>query len=498
MTRIRMQFAVLVLILTLCACTQSVQSTPTVTVEIVPTGMATQEMIVPETPAATEALEIAPGVDQRSQVDLAARYNDIEKSLSVNEKITYVNQTGTLLNEIVMAVDMNRYFNGFSLESLAINGTDALSAVALDGIKLELPLEKPLQVGEQVSVELSYTAVLPPIPEPVDGAKPQVCGYTERQVNLVDWYPYIVPYQAENGWVLHEPTYYGEYLVYEMADYHVSLEIQNAARPMVVAASALDATDGQDASNHEYSLLNGRNFVLSMSPDYQVKTADVNGVTILGYSFPIDSTAADAAFANTVEAYRLYSELFGALDQPSLSLVEADFLDGMEFQGLYFLSKGFYNLYDGTPQGYLTTIAVHETAHQWWYASVSNDQSLHPWLDEAFCTYSERLYYERYHPELVDWWWAYRVTFYQPTGKIDKPVAYYAGFTPYRNAVYLRGAQFLEAVRTSIGNEPFLALLKGYAQENAGKIVLPDELLERMRAVGGEQLNAVFQEYLSQ
>src|SRR4029079_684782 len=36
-------------------------------------------------------------------------------------------------------------------------------------------------------------------------------------------------------------------------------------------------------------------------------------------------------------------------------------------------------------------VAVHETAHQWFYAMVGDSQALHPWLDEAFATYAEEL-----------------------------------------------------------------------------------------------------------
>ncbi len=36
-------------------------------------------------------------------------------------------------------------------------------------------------------------------------------------------------------------------------------------------------------------------------------------------------------------------------------------------------------------------VAVHETAHQWFYAMVGDSQALHAWLDEAFASYAEQL-----------------------------------------------------------------------------------------------------------
>jgi hypothetical protein len=445
-------------------------------------------------PTATAQAEAGP---VRQKIQLDATYNDVQKTMQVREVIEYTNNSKAALPRLVLAIDINRYYLGFSLESVEVGEVSLTDQITLSDVRLEIPLPEPLESGQTISIVMVFSSVLPPIPEAVDGAKPQVFGYTQRQVNLVDWYPYIVPYQEDSGWQLHEPTYFGEYLVYDQIDFIVDLHISNSDQTWVVAASSPELNSPSSTGDFHYELSHARNFVFSFSPFYQVQRQIVGGVEILSYHFPVDRLAGEMAFNNTIEAYQLYSDLYGVLEQPSMSLVEADFLDGMEFQGLYFLSKGFYNLYDGTVKGYLTMIAVHETAHQWWYASVADDQEADPWLDEAFATYSERLYYEHFYPDLVDWWWAYRVTFYQPAGKIDQPVESYPGFTPYRNAVYLRGAQFLEAVRIKLGDEDFFALIKDYAQVNAGKIVSADDFLGRIQVVTGVDPYTEFENFLT-
>ena len=181
---------------------------------------------------------------------------------------------------------------------------------------------------------------------------------------------------------------------------------------------------------------------------------------------------------DTAAALELYGRLFIPYPHTSLSVVEADFLDGMEYDGLYFLSRGFYNLYDGTPQGYLTFIAAHETAHQWWYGLVGNDQALEPWLDEAMCTYMEHVFYENVYTDyptatgesIVDWWWYYRVNFYDPSGWVDGAIYDFNLFRPYRDAVYLNGAKFFQELRTLVGDEVFFAFLKDYADREAEHI----------------------------
>jgi aminopeptidase N len=161
----------------------------------------------------------------------------------------------------------------------------------------------------------------------------------------------------------------------------------------------------------------------------------------------------------------------------------------MEYDGLFFLSHGFFDLYDGTPKGYLTFISAHETAHQWWYGLVGNDQALEPWLDEALCTYMERIFYENVYADsppgsgetLVDWWWYYRVNFYNPSGWVDGSIYDFNLFRPYRDAIYLNGAKFLEDLRNLIGDQAFFAFLRDYANKNTYGIATAADFFSILR-----------------
>ena len=175
------------------------------------------------------------------------------------------------------------------------------------------------------------------------------------------------------------------------------------------------------------------------------------------------------------EALVLYSELFGAYPYDSLTIVEADFFDGLETSGLFFLDQVFFDTYIEYPTGWLTTLIAHETSHQWWHTQVGNDAALEPWLDEALATYSERLFYEHRYPEWVDWWWYRRVNIFSPQGMINGSVHDYEDFRHYVDAVYLRGVTFLEALRMRIGDEAFSAFLSDYARQGAGKVFTADD-----------------------
>lgn len=418
-----------------------------------------------EEPAQTPLAPQVPSAHTRYR--LWARYDHARFALTVRQEVEFFNASPVELTELVFLVEPNRYPGVFRLEQLAWESGEALESYTLVGNRLTVPLPTPLQPGEALGLQIDYRLQLPPIPEASEEYKPVPFGYTARQVNLVDWYLFLPPYQVGAGWLAHDPWFFGEHQVYEVADFEVEIEITGSAEPLVLAASALP--ESVAGAVYRYRLSQARSFVISLSPLYQTYTRQVGDTIVLSYGLPYFEEGAQAALDYTAEALALYNELFGVYPRPSLSVVVADFLDGMEYDGLYFLSRGFYNTYDGTPAGYLTSIAVHETAHQWWYGRVGNDQAMEPWLDEALCTYSERLYYERYYPNLVDWWWAYRVAFYNPAGLVGGRIYDYPGFRPYRDAVYLRGAQFLEALRQRVGDERFFAFLRAYADQFAGK-----------------------------
>jgi aminopeptidase N len=179
--------------------------------------------------------------------------------------------------------------------------------------------------------------------------------------------------------------------------------------------------------------------------------------------------------------------------------VQADFIDGMEYDGLYFISKDFYNWYRGTESELLVAIAAHETCHQWWYGLVGNDPALEPWLDEALCTYCERLYYELVEPGGLDWWRTYRVDYFEPQGKIDLTVYDVQGeaesYRAYRDVVYLNGALFLEELRQLTGEQAFFAFLADYRQRYTYQLASGAGFFETLRQHTPVDLTPLIEKY---
>jgi hypothetical protein len=389
------------------------------------------------------------------------------KSVAVDETIIYPNLSGHPLTDLVLAVEPNFWQNCFTLKGLNLDGT-AFTNYTLDGHKLSLALPKVFQPNTTKTIQIQYTLFLPEIVPPNPNiSRPRIFGFTANQINLTNWYPFVVP-NIGGQWVLHDPWYYGEHLVYDAADYIVNLKPADPAVTPVIAASGAPSANGEWT---KYTLVSGRTFAISASTEYQTSSIQVGNITVTSYYFQFYKGAGEAAMNASAQALQIYSQRYGPYSHQTLSIVMGDFNDGMEFSALYFHSHGIYNLYDGTLNNLLISVAVHETAHQWWFEQVADDQAEQPWLDEAMATYSEHIFYETASPDSVKlWWWPIRIDIYQPQGWVDIPIYAGGSFRLYTNAVYFRGAHFLDDLRTRIGDASFFAFLQDYLKQENGKI----------------------------
>lgn len=408
------------------------------------------------------------------QYTLNVIFNYDEHSLQVNEVIRYYNASPDTINDLVLMIDPLYYPGVFTLQEIKWENGQPVTDIQTDQGWLKFNLQTPLVPSDHVDLSVTYQLDLPS-PQPSSTVRPVPFGYTAQQTNLVDWYPFIPPYIPGQGWIAHPVSYYGEHLSYDLSDFDVTIQLSPANDNLIIAASSLGQ---QDENGFHYKHLKARNFAWSASPYYQILESRTGSVTVRSYAFAGQETANQAVLNTTVQSLELFSRLFGEYPRTLLSVVEADFLDGMEYDGLYFLSKGFFNLYTDTPGQYLVAIAAHETAHQWWYAMIANDQAMEPWLDEALCTFSELLYYENVAPAGVDWWWNARVKFYNPSGWVDTTIYNPFGdeqpYRGYRDAVYLNGALFLNDLRTHLSDQTFMEFLKAYATQNRWKRVTRD------------------------
>jgi len=388
----------------------------------------------------------SPAPSTRTHYTLFAILDYAGNQLAGDETIKYTNQTGTTLNELVLAVEPNLE-GGFTLENILLDGNSL--NYDLSGQRLTVHLPQALAPDAQAVLAMRFRISIPP------KTKEHPYGYDVDQVNLTDWYPFVVPYR--DGWILHDPWPLGEHLVYDSSDFEVN--IKTTQMEIVIAASGLAEPNGEWT---RYSLQGARTFAFSASDQYLIVDAVAGTASIRAYYYPGYENEGLAILNAAVRAVGLFEAKFGTYPYGSLSIVQSDLNDGQEFDGLVFLGTKFYNEYDNSARSNLVAIGVHEIAHQWWFGLVGSDQAVEPWLDEAMAVYSEALFYKNIYPNSSDWWWNFRVNYFGPSGYVDSTIYEAPTFRAYVNASYLNGANFLEALNYRMGDDAFFRFLQDY------------------------------------
>ena len=175
-----------------------------------PTATLTSAPSAPTTASTTQAVPPPPSsTSSRPNYILFATLNFADKTLTAEQTVRYYNTTGATLSDLVFSVQPNIYTGAFTLNAIAQDGA-ALTSHTLSGQRMTVNLNQPLPAGSATTITLSFDLKIP------QKGSGDVFGYDFNQINLVDWYPFIVPNRG--GWVLHDPMPWGEHLVYDASD----------------------------------------------------------------------------------------------------------------------------------------------------------------------------------------------------------------------------------------------------------------------------------------
>jgi transcriptional regulator with XRE-family HTH domain len=414
-------------------------------------------------------------------------------TLAVKQRIDYTNTTSETLPNLMLNVYPNHYRRSFELKDLKVDmdGEQVQPEVFPLDVTLRVELPRPLQPGEHVAVFLDYALSLPQI-SPDEEFSGGGFGYSKRSVSLGNWYPVMAPYREDKGWYGLKYFPVGDPYVTEVADYNVTI---TATQGVIVAGTGQGVQEG---SRWNYKVDKARSFAFAASDKYETSTSQVGDVTVHSYYFPNNAEAGEVARDTAARALELYDELYGTYPFTDYRVAETEFAGAMEFSGLTFLGSAFYDQYDGTTRAPLIPLTAHEVAHQWFFGLVGNDQLTEPWLDEAPAEYSSLLYYERYLPDDVEWWWLYVVDQWAPTGKIDNLVYVFRDNREYVDAVYRRGAQFMRDLRTAMGDPAFFGFLKEYQRIYAYRLAKSRDFFTLVQQFTTADLVPLQEEYFRQ
>lgn len=401
-------------------------------------------------------------------------YDDETNRILCNESLVYINNTKTTLDKIYLHIypnafcekesapfensEMNRaYPNGFNegyidLKNVLSNKNKLKYEITGDKNDiLEVKLDKLLKAGEQVKIDLKYNVKLPN------------ClgrfGYGDNTVNVTNWFPIACVYD-DKGWNLKSYETVGDPFYSDTSNFKVKILSPSKYK----LATTGQITEMKTDNERVLYTIDGkmvRDFAFILSDKFVVNKASYKNILINTYNLNEDMSEESIDVAKS--SIEIFSNLFGDYPYDTYSVVASDFfIGGMEYPMLSMIDERLYNKEN---KFLLEYVIAHETAHQWWYSVIGNDEINEPWLDEALTEYSTILYFEeKYGKETGDKLMKTMEvqTRNYKTADIFKATTEYKDSSEYSLSVYTKGAVIFNEIRKEVGDDVFFNTLKEY------------------------------------
>ena len=444
---------------------------------------------------------------------LTVEYREETSTLSGTVKVEYTNSTNEKLNELKFNLYPNAYrknalyppvsenyaetayYDGKSYGGITVTSVNGARTWSIDGVDeniLTARLCEPLEVGEKVTLDLSFITELAKINHRL--------GVTARSVNLANAFPTLCEYK-DGGFVETAYSSFGDPFTGGFSDYTVYLTVPSE---YIVASSGVDTLTKslETKKKYEITLDNARDFACAISKFYEVEEITIGG-TVLKYYY-YDDSSARSRLGLVKSCFEFFSETFGAYPYPTYTIAQT----GLCYGGTEY--PAFTLLADSLGERELIRSVAHETAHQWWHGAVGSDQINEAWQDESLAEYSACLFFDTRREygftkaDLVreslaqyrSYFTVYGSVFGQTDTRMSRPLTGYSSEYEYRCLAYDKGVVMWDALHKSIGDKKFYAGLKNYYKTNKLKMATPTDLITAFEKTG-VSVKGLFDAFLS-
>ena len=461
----------------------------------------------------------AKGTDVNQYI-IDAVLDTANKELTAEQQVIYVNNDDVELSELYFHIYANAFrkqetapflFDDFSraysrgfkpgyteIEAIELSKGQSRKALeySLQGVGetiLKIKLPEPLKPEDSINLRFKYKVIIPPAGERF--------GYGDSNINMGNWYPVAAVYDDE-GWNLDKYYSIGDPFYSDVSDYTVNIK---APEEYIIAASGSLAEEKIEGGykNWKFQGSKMRDFAFVASNSFRVAEDKVGNTVVKSYYYKGHERRGKEALDIGKRSIEIFNSAYGEYPYPTYSIVETEFPSGMEYPGLVYISTKYYDN-DSNANIFMYT-TVHETAHQWWYGVVGNDQIDEAWLDEGFATYSEGIFTEMEYGEgNGDLYYKYleesakediRSKAYD--GVILKPLSRYENWNDYGPAVYTGGAALLNEIRKQVGDQAFFIIMQAYYDEYSFKNATTEDFLRICEEVGNTEFDDLFHKHLS-
>jgi Peptidase family M1 domain len=314
-----------------------------------------------------------------------------------------------------------------------------------------LVIARPVAAGQRVIVSMNWRLVLPR----ETGLRMKGGG---RSVRLGSFFPLLA--WDGNDWALDPPTVLPAADAWTTPTADFDVRVTHSTRLRVLAS-------GQPVGPGKWRAQAIRDFTLAFGRFAMVRgTAHLPAPVrvIVGVEAARFATPARVFLRRAILSLERYSALYGPYPWRTYTVAAMADLTGLtgalEYPTLVYQPSTGENV-------------PHETAHQWFYSLVGNDEARDPWLDEGLATWAEAGVNGA--PPFPD-----AIIPPEVTNKIGEPMSFWDQFDARR---YFLGA-YLQTYRALLSLGPRSQVdcaLHLYVLHNAYRIARPRDLLEALR-----------------
>jgi hypothetical protein len=386
---------------------------------------------------------------------------EIQGSLSLR----YVNLERPSLDRLQFFLFPNLTAGRMEVSRCSVGGVPSRFEYRMRDSVLVVPLARPIVQGATVDVEVEYAVS---VPEETNGDY-GAFSRSDRAVRLAWCCPVVL---SPRSWANPYPVPYADFLCKEPSLYKVRVSLPSGLTLIFPGKQTSSATRGgrrviefEHGPARELFMAAGRGMVSA--------TAEADGVAVRCFAPPGRAEAAALAADSAAKALEVFGRRFGPYPYESLTIVASPLASfGLEFSGIFAITERIFDLdatMDAMPARILLEATVaHETAHQWFYGIVGNDQAQEPWLDEAIAQYATWLYYrDRYGVSAASGFFRSFGERWDRVGRKPIPIGlsiWEYNERQYGAIVYGRGPLFLHALSERMGEAAFDVLLRDWVK----------------------------------
>ncbi len=453
--------------------------------------------------------------------------NPEKKTLSAFQEIEYINNSPNMLDTLFFLLYPNAYsgpktelgkqlsdmgnFIMYNISEDKLGWIDSLD-FRVNGNKVKwrhhpeftdicfLILKEPILPKDTIIISTPFRVKIP-------SKKISRMGCDDNSFYVTQWYPKPAVYDRQ-GWHLYPYKTIGEFY-YEFGNYDVS--ITRPAKYIIAGSGTLKNSEEElflkqlaDFTNKSYR---NNNDTFKIDEPQSIKTADYYLEHATDFAFFVSDDY--LLFRDTVflteskkkipakvffhrknknnweksmryvkDAVKFYSKEIGPYPFSQVTVVDGENASGagMEYPSICLIGNN-------SNQYSLEQVIMHEIGHNWFYGALSNNERVHPWMDEGINSFYEMKYMYKKYPDLklnqyllqnsfifseskIPYWHLYQLGYLLPASyEADQPLNLHSDqYTSlnYGAIVYMKGAVAFNYLNNIIGNDSLQLFMQGY------------------------------------